>query len=123
MTGEPEKRYLSKMTMIPTKALDPEKLDEIIRRIVAVAKPDKIIMFGSAVKDEMGPDSDVDLLVIKSGDVHRRRLAQKIYMNLFGVGQAVDVVVVTPEDVERYRDSWPTVIYPALREGKVVYGG
>jgi hypothetical protein len=33
----------------------------------------------------------------------------------------VDVVVVTPEDVERYRDSFALVIYPALREGKVVY--
>lgn len=108
--------------MIQTKALDPEKLDEIIRRIVEVAKPDKIILFGSAVKGEMGPHSDVDLLVIKSGDVHRLRLAQQIYRNLHGVGQAVDVVVVTPEDVERYRDSFSLVIYPALREGKVVYG-
>ncbi|MCH7939308.1 MAG: nucleotidyltransferase domain-containing protein [Candidatus Marinimicrobia bacterium] len=101
---------------------DKKKLAEIIRRIVEVAKPDKIIMFGSAAKGAMGPNSDVDLLVIKSGDIHRRRLTQKIYMNLFGVGQAVDVVVVTPEDVERYRDSFALVIYPALREGKVVYG-
>ena len=104
------------------KAPDKKKLAEIIRRIVEVAKPDKIIMFGSAAKGAMGPNSDVDLLVIKSGDIHRRRLTQKIYMNLFGVGQAVDVVVVTPEDVERYRDSFALVIYPALREGKVVYG-
>jgi hypothetical protein len=42
-------------------------------------------------------------------------------MNLFGVGQAVDVVVVTPEDIERYRDSYALVIEAALREGKVVY--
>ena len=105
------------------KSPDKKKLAEIIRRIVEVAKPDKIIMFGSAAKGTMGPNSDVDLLVIKSGNIHRRRLAQKIYMNLFGVGQAVDVIVVTPEDVERYRDSFALVIYPALREGKVIYGG
>jgi hypothetical protein len=41
-------------------------------------------------------------------------------MNLFGVGQAVDVVVVTPEDIERYGNSPALVIEPALREGKVV---
>ncbi len=104
------------------KAPDEKKLSEIIRRIVEVAKPDKIIMFGSAVKGEMGPHSDIDLLVIKSGDIHRGHLTEEIYMNLFGVGQAVDVVVVTTEDVERYRDSFSLVIYPALREGKVVYG-
>ncbi len=97
-----------------------EVLDEIVRRIVEVAQPEKIIMFGSAVRGEMGPHSDVDLLVVKSG-VHRRRLSQDIYMNLFGVGQAVDVVVVTPEDIERYKDSFALVIEPALREGKVIY--
>jgi hypothetical protein len=68
----------------------------------------------------MGPNSDLDLLVVKSG-AHRRRLAQQIYMNLFGVGQAVDVIVVTPEDIERYRDAIGLIIEPALREGKVVY--
>ena len=97
-----------------------EILDEIIRRIVKVAQPEKIILFGSAVRGEMGPNSDVDVLVVKSG-VHRRRLAQAIYMNLIGVGQAVDVVVVTPEDIERYKDSFALVIEPALREGEVVY--
>ncbi len=97
-----------------------EVLDEIIRRIVEVAQPEQIILFGSAARGDMGPNSDADLLVVKSG-VHRRRLAQAIYVNLIGVGQAVDVVVVTPEDVERYKDSFALVIEPALREGKVVY--
>ncbi len=95
-------------------------LDEIVRRIVQVAQPEKIILFGSAARGEMGPHSDVDLLVVKSG-AHRRRLAQAIYMRLFGVGQAVDVVVVTPDDIERYQDSCALVIHPALREGRVVY--
>jgi len=97
-----------------------EVLDEIVQRIVEVASPERIVLFGSAARGEMGPDSDVDLLVVKSG-ADRRRLAQTIYMNLFGVGRAVDVVVVTPEDIERYGDSYALVIEAALREGKVVY--
>jgi len=96
-------------------------LDEIIRRIVEVAQPEKIIMFGSAARGEMGPHSDVDLLVIKPNVVHRGRLAGEIYMNLFGVGQAVDIIVVTPEDIERYGESIGLVYRPALREGKVIY--
>ena len=103
------------------KAIDQETLNAIIQRVVEVAKPDKIILFGSAARDQMGANSDVDLLVIKSGNFHRGRLTEEIYMNLFGVGQAVDIVVVTPEDVERYRDSLALVIHPALEEGKVVY--
>ncbi len=61
-----------------------EVLHEIVQRIVQVAKPEKIILFGSAVRGEMGPHSDIDLLVIKSG-VHRRNLAKAIYQHLFGV--------------------------------------
>src|SRR5262247_3339396 len=81
------------------RTLDQQILNEIIRRIVEVAHPDKIILFGSAARDQMDADSDVDLLVIKGGNFHRGRLTEEIYMNLFGVGQAVDIVVVTPEDV------------------------
>jgi hypothetical protein len=62
----------------------------------------------------------VDLLVIKSG-ANRLDLMGEIYRNLRGVGEAVDVIVATPEDVERYRNSHPVVIAPALKEGKVVY--
>lgn len=109
------------MSGMEKKPLSEETLQEIIRRIVAVAQPEKIILFGSAARDEMGPNSDVDLLVVKSG-VHRRKLAGDIYVNLIGVGQAVDVVVVTPEDVERYRDCPALIVEPALRGGKVVYG-
>lgn len=102
------------------RSLSQEKLDQIIQRIVAVARPEKIILFGSAARGEMGPHSDVDLLVIKSG-ANRLDLTGQIYRNLHGVGEAVDIVVVTPEDVERYHDSHALVIAPALKEGKVVY--
>ncbi|MEA3309376.1 MAG: nucleotidyltransferase domain-containing protein [Chloroflexota bacterium] len=96
-------------------------LDEIIHRIVEVAQPEKIIMFGSAARGAMGPNSDVDLLVIKPDVAHRGQLAGEIYMNLFGVGQAVDIIVVTPEDLERYGESIGLVYRPALREGQVIY--
>lgn len=96
-------------------------LDEIVRRIVGVARPERIILFGSAARGAMGPNSDVDLLVIKSGDYHRGRLTEAIYMSLIGVGQAVDVIVVTPEDVERYRESHALVIAPAIRTGREIY--
>ena len=102
------------------KTIAHEKLHEIIQRVVEVAQPEKIILFGSAAREEMGLNSDIDLLVIKSG-ANRLELTGQIYMHMHGVGEAVDIVVVTPEDVERYRDSHALVIAPALREGKAVY--
>jgi predicted nucleotidyltransferase len=86
-----------------------------------VADPDKIILFGSAARGEMGPNSDLDLLVVKPEPVHRRRLSQAIYMNLFGVGRAVDIIVATPDDIERYGNTHALVLKPALQGGKVIY--
>ena len=96
-------------------------LDEIVKRVVESVHPKKIILFGSAVRGKMGPDSDFDLLVIVSSAEHRRRTAQRIYRSLIGVGFAADIIVVTEEDVARYKDHIGMVIQPALQDGKVLY--
>jgi predicted nucleotidyltransferase len=98
-----------------------ECLPEIIHRILEIAAPDKIILFGSGVRGTMGPHSDLDLLVIKEGSYQARKIAGEIYMRLRGIPQAVDVIVVTPQQVEQFGGSPYRVIYPALHEGKVVY--
>lgn len=100
--------------------LDTSMLDEVIQRVVAIAQPEMIILFGSAARGEMGPNSDLDLLVVKSG-ADAPDLMRDIYMGLIGVGTPVDALVVSPEDLERYRDSHGLVIPEALGEGKVVY--
>jgi predicted nucleotidyltransferase len=41
--------------MVGKRTLDQKTLDDIIRRIVEVAHPEKIILFGSAARGEMGP--------------------------------------------------------------------
>jgi predicted nucleotidyltransferase len=98
-------------------------LADIVTRIVKVANPEKIILFGSAARGELGPNSDLDFLVIKPGHFDRGRLAGDIYMQMEGAGEAVDVIIVTPEEVSQYHDIPWLVIAPALKEGRVVYAG
>ena len=100
--------------------LKQEILEDIINRIVETVHPEKIILFGSAARGEMGPHSNVDLLIIRKGG-HSRKLVGQIYRKLHGVGAAVDAVMVSPADVERYKDSHALIIKPALAEGRVVY--
>ena len=100
---------------------DPAIVADLVKRIVAAAAPEKIILFGSAARGEMGPDSDYDLLVIKGGKYNYWRMYDKIDEHLSGKNAAVDVVLWRAEEVERYRDSHCLVICPALKEGKVVY--
>ena len=61
--------------------LKQEILEDIINRIVETVRPEKIILFGSAARGEMGPNSDVDLLIIRKGG-HSRKLVGQIYRKL-----------------------------------------
>jgi hypothetical protein len=60
-------------------------------------------------------------IIVKSGEFDQSRLVGDISLHLHGVGQAVDVLVVTPEQVERYQHAHCLIIAPALREGREVY--
>ena len=93
-------------------------LADIVRRVVAVAKPERIVLFGSAARGTMGPNSDVDLLIVKSGRFHRGRLTEAIYRGLRGAEAAVDVVVATPEEIEQYRDDPYLIVASALSRGQ-----
>lgn len=94
---------------------------EVTRRILETVQPQRVLLFGSSVRGKFTKDSDLDVLVIVRGPVHRRRLAQKITRNLRGVGAPVDIVVATEEDIAQYGDKLGTILRPALKEGQVLY--
>ncbi len=98
-----------------------QTVSEVARRIVTLANPQRILLFGSGVRGQSGPDSDLDFLVIVRRPVHRRRMEQQIYRSLHGIGMPVDVVVATEEDIARYGKSVGTIYRSALREGVVIY--
>lgn len=97
-----------------------DAIAEMVRRIVERFNPERIILFGSHARGTAGPDSDVDLLVVLHAD-SKRGLTTEIHRLLGGIGIAKDVIVVTPAEVERYRDIPGTIVWPALHEGKVLY--
>ena len=66
--------------------LDQSILDDIIRRIVEVAHPERIVLFGSAARGDMNRHSDVDLFVVKNGGDPWAVMGD-IYGNLRGGGR------------------------------------
>lgn len=98
-----------------------EDLKEIVRRIVETAAPERIVLFGSAARGEMGPDSDVDLLIVKAGKYRTLDVEQQLGRAMGRLPYAMDIVVVTPDQFESMKDCYYAVVYPAVREGKVLY--
>ncbi len=63
---------------------DQAQLDELVRRIVEAVHPPKSILFGSAARGEMGPDSDADIMVVMPEGTPRRRTAMDLYRRVTG---------------------------------------
>jgi predicted nucleotidyltransferase len=96
-------------------------LEEIIRRILTVSDPEQIFLFGSHARGEAGADSDFDLLVIEAGVERPRQRSIEVRRALRKLLVPIDVIVATPHQIERYRDS-PGLIYSTvLNEGQVLY--
>jgi predicted nucleotidyltransferase len=100
---------------------DQQQLDELVRRIVDAIHPLRIILFGSAARGEMDPDSDVDVMVVMPEGVNPHRTAGFLYQQFWGLPFAVDVIVATPEELDRYRDDIGFIYYDVIREGKEIY--
>lgn len=98
------------------------RLAEVVRRLVAVFQPVRIYLFGSQARQDAGPDSDYDLLVLVPDDASPERLrCRKAYDALWGTGIAADVVVWTVGGFERRRHV-PTSLPAAVwREGRLLY--
>ncbi|UCF14764.1 MAG: hypothetical protein JSW59_15230, partial [Phycisphaerales bacterium] len=67
------------------------------------------------------PHSDLDFLIVMPDGIHRRQTARRIFRRLSGMGFAKDVIVVTEEDVRRFKDNPSLIVMPALQEGKELY--
>jgi predicted nucleotidyltransferase len=102
-------------------ALDETLLDEIVRRVLAVARPDKIILFGSAATGQMTKDSDIDLLIVEPAPVNTRERSVEIRDAVGNIGYPVDIVVMGTERFERTRRLIGGIAYPANKYGRVIY--
>ena len=102
--------------------LSDELLREVVARLVDDLDPLAIYLFGSRARQEAGPDSDVDLMVVvRDVDVHPRELARRARRSLWGLGMPFDVVVCTEADVRKWADVPCNLIHAARTEGRQVY--
>ena len=94
---------------------------EMTRRIIAQFNPIKIVLFGSHARGTAVADSDIDLLVIKKIEGSKRKERVAIGIALHDIHVPKDIIVASPEEVAKLGNTVGTVLYPALREGKVLY--
>lgn len=98
------------------------KLAELVRRLVDAYQPERLYLFGSRGRDETGPDSDYDLLMILPRlEAPAYRIAQQAHSLVWGLGISADILVWPRDEFERrlhLKASLPAIV---SREGTLLH--
>lgn len=98
-----------------------EAIETAVQRLVAAAKPKKVILFGSHAEGRATSESDLDLLVIEREVASKRSEMVRLRKAIGSVGLPVDVLVYSEAEVADWGHLPGTALYWALKEGKVLY--
>jgi predicted nucleotidyltransferase len=98
-----------------------KEIEDIKNQLIEKYKPEKIILFGSAVWGQ-GEINDIDLLIIKGetpyyGIDRMREVDRLIERNI-----AADILVYKPEEFKERLEMGDPFIKKIFKEGKVLYG-
>lgn len=105
-----------------TQQIVDQALPGVVRRLREALQPTAIYLYGSCAAGNVGPDSDVDLLVVVSDSeltfFERGALA---YRALRGVGVPVDVQVYTQAEFDSRADLPVSFERTVRRKARVLY--
>ena len=89
--------------------------------LVQAAQPKCIILFGSQASGDAAPHSDFDIMVVEEKPADR--FAEMVRLNrlIRSFDIAVDLLVVTEEKFQYWRETPGNVYYEAATAGQVLY--
>lgn len=101
--------------------IGPDKISDIVKKIVSGYNPDKIILFGSYATGNPNEDSDLDLFVIKETDLPRPQRTVQVRKMIYGSMVPIDLIVYTPKEIDESRNNRFGFVYEVLNKGKILY--
>jgi len=96
-------------------------VDAIVERLVASYAPERIILFGSRATGSAGPDSDVDLLIVKETGHPPNDRQIEVERMLADRTIPLDVIVYTPDELRKLYALGSPFIEDVMEHGRVLY--
>ena len=90
---------------------------ELVDKITKVTKVKKIIQGGIERKDE----SDIDLLIIENEINSKIEEKRKIRQCLKSLSYSKDILVISQEEYDFYKNDFGSVVYEACRQGEFLW--
>ncbi len=107
---------------LATRDVTPDLIAYVVEKIVHAISPCRIILFGSRSRGQATESSDLDLLIVHDSGRPNRQVRRQIEHLLWGRRFPVDLIVATPEQIDRnVADGNPFYTRHILTEGKVLY--
>lgn len=101
--------------------LTADVIDQAGRRLAEVAAaPAQVFLFGSHARGDATADSDVDFLVVEQTEQPSAQEMVRLRDALPPLGVPVDVIVMSDDLVRRRRNVPGSLVYTAMREGRLV---
>lgn len=100
-----------------------ELIRRIVQRIAEEYAPERVILFGSYASGSPGPDSDIDLLIIKDTPerfIDRWTTVRRILSDPKRK-VPVETIVLTPEELSQRLQIGDQFIAEIVEKGKVLY--
>lgn len=98
-----------------------ELIKKAVQKLVEVAKPKMIYLFGSYARGEARERSDLDFLVVETHLRSRRREMVRLHDAIRPMQLPVDILVVSESTFKEWSDVPGTVINKAKTEGRLYY--
>ena len=101
--------------------IDKREIEKVATQIGIASDAESVILFGSHARENTREDSDVDLLIIAESDLPRFKRSRVLYKLFRPYPFAMDLIVYTPREIEKGKESPVSFVSRALQEGEVVY--
>ena len=101
-----------------------QRIQDIINRIIEAVHPVAIYLFGSAARNTMDEESDLDILVVAEVPEEKTRweISGDIRALFRGWGIPMDIIVIPPDEFQHGLALPGHVARIAVMEGECLYG-
>jgi predicted nucleotidyltransferase len=109
-------------TISAMQVVDETLIAEAGRRLAAAAPDAQVILFGSHARGEASPGSDIDFLVVEPEVHNEAEESVRLHRTLRDLRVPADVIVISRDYAERWREVRGGLVHAALSQGRVLAG-